>query len=294
MDRYLFVDFMADALPAGITTQRRIRQRHLIVGQYTLDRCHEIRFGSPQFLLLQNDGPPHTLTWHTPGNPTPNRQHVKLGEINIIPPETILYASWPEQISTFIVALTPNFVVSTLKTFPPSRIVAGAGPWIGIDDPMLLNISAVLRGRLDHRSHDDSTYLPLAGNLLITRAYELFAGHTVRQPLAAGGLGLMRQRHILAFIDGRLQESLTLCRLAREAGLSPDHFGRAFRISVGLSPLQYITQRRISMAKEALLTPNRTITDIAMALGFASPSHFSDAFRKATGVAPSKWRRERN
>jgi AraC family transcriptional regulator len=79
--------------------------------------------------------------------------------------------------------------------------------------------------------------------------------------------------------------------LAEEAGLSPYHFSKAFKASLGVPPWRYVTERRIHRAKELLLDRCRSITEIAHDLGFSSHSHFTDVFRKKTGRAPSRFRR---
>ncbi|MBJ7414558.1 MAG: helix-turn-helix transcriptional regulator [Niveispirillum sp.] len=82
-------------------------------------------------------------------------------------------------------------------------------------------------------------------------------------------------------------------RMAAMVDLSPDHFSRAFRASLGTSPLRYVSDRRVRRVKAMLLDPSVPITNIAMALGYATPSHFTESFHKATGTTPSQWRRDR-
>lgn len=74
---------------------------------------------------------------------------------------------------------------------------------------------------------------------------------------------------------------------------STHHFSRAFRASLGMSPYRYFNKRRITRAKELLLDPGRSLTDIGLSLGFSSHSHFTDTFRKITGLTPSQFRKDR-
>lgn len=64
-------------------------------------------------------------------------------------------------------------------------------------------------------------------------------------------------------------------------------------MTFGVPPHRYIGEQRIHRAKELLLDGSRSITDVALDLGFASHSHFTDAFRKITGVTPSRYRKDR-
>jgi AraC family transcriptional regulator len=112
------------------------------------------------------------------------------------------------------------------------------------------------------------------------------------QPRARGGLTARQQRRIAEFIEAHLAEDLPLATLARLAGLSAYHFARAFKQSFGAPPHRYHTGRRIERAKTLLQTSSRSVTEVALAVGFAETSSFSAAFRKITGRAPSNYRRE--
>jgi len=84
---------------------------------------------------------------------------------------------------------------------------------------------------------------------------------------------------------------LALGTLAELVDLSPYHFARAFKQSFGVPPHRYHVSRRIERAKELLAAPSSSVTDVALAVGFAETSSFSAAFRKTTGYAPSEYRR---
>lgn len=106
-----------------------------------------------------------------------------------------------------------------------------------------------------------------------------------------GGLSGWQCKKVAEAIEERLSEPLPLAELARLVNLSPYHFARAFKRSFGVPPHRYHVMRRIERAKIMLAEPMFTITDIAVALGFAETSSFSAAFRKATGQSPSEYRR---
>jgi AraC family transcriptional regulator len=78
---------------------------------------------------------------------------------------------------------------------------------------------------------------------------------------------------------------------ARRAGLSLSHFGRLFKRETGRTPQGYFQERRMQHARKLLLSPSRSITDVALQLGFASSSHFTNAFRRHVGCPPRVYRR---
>lgn len=77
--------------------------------------------------------------------------------------------------------------------------------------------------------------------------------------------------------------------LAAVADLSPYHFARAFKRSVGSSPHRYVLRRRIERAKYHLAAGELSLAAVALACGFGSQSHFSAHFRAATGLTPRQF-----
>ncbi len=70
-----------------------------------------------------------------------------------------------------------------------------------------------------------------------------------------------------------------------------DHLARLVREAIGMSPTAYFQQRRIQRAAVQLLDPTRTVTEVALASGFADAAHFSRFFRRHQGQSPSAYRR---
>jgi len=78
--------------------------------------------------------------------------------------------------------------------------------------------------------------------------------------------------------------------MAKCAGMSKYHFIRVFKKNIGITPWQYIMQRKITNAKELLHNPNKTIKQIAYETGFKDPDYFSTTFKKITGLRPGDFR----
>jgi AraC family transcriptional regulator len=108
-----------------------------------------------------------------------------------------------------------------------------------------------------------------------------------------GGLPRPQLQRVLDYIEARLGSDLSLTELAGVAELSPDHFSRAFRNSVGFTPHQYVIRERISAAKRLLAARRTPIAEVALALGFASQSHFTELFHRAVGTTPKRYQQER-
>ena len=97
-------------------------------------------------------------------------------------------------------------------------------------------------------------------------------------------------KHSLEFIDSKIDSNLRVATVAKEANIDVRTFTRAFRAATGYAPFEYLTMRRMEVAKELLLKGN-SVTDISMLVGYSNPSKFAAAFRRYVGVTPSAWRK---
>ncbi len=102
-----------------------------------------------------------------------------------------------------------------------------------------------------------------------------------------------RLRAVLAHVEAHLAEEITLSDLAAVARLSRFHFARAFRAETGVTPHGHVTQRRVERAKLLMLDQGLSLSEIALACGFAHQAHFTTAFRPVVGTTPGRWRQER-
>ena len=123
----------------------------------------------------------------------------------------------------------------------------------------------------------------------------IYARHSkVRSPrtTSRGGLTDRQVRRAQETMLAALDESVPLATLAEEANLSPWYFCRAFKQSTGTSPHRWMREQRLDRARILLAQEHRSLTSIAIDLGFASLSHFSAAFKQATGISPTRYRRK--
>lgn len=106
-----------------------------------------------------------------------------------------------------------------------------------------------------------------------------------------GGLASWRLRLVderIASLDATYPTATELAALCK---LSMRQFSRAFRASRGCSISDYLAQLKTETAKRLLFT-KRSITQIAIQLGYSSQSSFSLAFRRSTGTTPGQFRKQ--
>jgi AraC-like DNA-binding protein len=105
------------------------------------------------------------------------------------------------------------------------------------------------------------------------------------------GAGLfVHLRRARDHIDRNYTAALDLDGLASVAGVSKYHSTRCFEVAYGETPIRYLTRRRIERAQDLLRHANLTVTEICMAVGFASLGSFSARFRELVGESPSAYR----
>jgi two-component system response regulator YesN len=90
-------------------------------------------------------------------------------------------------------------------------------------------------------------------------------------------------------MEEHFSEEVSLEELSRKLGISQGHLSRSFKKETGMSPIDYLTQYRISQACR-MLDEGMRIVDVASAVGLADPKYFSRVFRKVKGLSPSEYR----
>lgn len=110
-----------------------------------------------------------------------------------------------------------------------------------------------------------------------------------------------RQRLALSAYDAQLAPAINRIEehlaqphyseaLAAACGMSTAHFTRRFRAATGLSPIQFVLERRIARATEMLLLTDQPIEEIATELGFQDRFYFTRVFTRRMGRSPAAYR----
>ncbi len=98
-------------------------------------------------------------------------------------------------------------------------------------------------------------------------------------------------RQMQAYIDGHLYEDLSLEALGARFGYAKMHLITLFRTRYGITPIQYVLQKRMDAAGKMLLGTVMSVGEIGALFRYSSAQHFSDAFRKHMGVTPAVYRK---
>lgn len=129
--------------------------------------------------------------------------------------------------------------------------------------------------------------------LVLTRLIEVMLVEALRAAPAdlntTGLLAGLRDPHLAAALRGihtNAAHPWTVVTLAREAGMSRSSFAERFARVIGMTPLSYLLQWRIAVAKNFLAREQMSVGETALAVGYQSASAFSTAFSRETGRSP--------
>jgi AraC family transcriptional regulator len=100
-------------------------------------------------------------------------------------------------------------------------------------------------------------------------------------------------RRVRQRLDDGFADTPTLAELARISGVHRTHLVRNFRRHYSVSIGEYLRRRRVDAACAMLTRPGESLTEIALAAGFANHAHFATVFKRITGFTPSDFRRSR-
>jgi AraC-like DNA-binding protein len=99
---------------------------------------------------------------------------------------------------------------------------------------------------------------------------------------------LERVRHAASLLAGDFEKTPDLNELARAVGMCRSKLHRCFRMAYGITPFDYLRNRRLETAMLYLKEGEMNVTEAAYAVGYSSPSYFTKAFKKYFGCLPGQ------
>lgn len=96
---------------------------------------------------------------------------------------------------------------------------------------------------------------------------------------------------VMQYIDDHLADNITVEDLAKQVYLHPNYFIMFFKGLMGISPIQYVNNRRMEAAKNLLLDPESNVSEVANRVGMQI-YYFSRVFKSYTGLTPSRYRKQ--
>jgi AraC-like DNA-binding protein len=160
-----------------------------------------------------------------------------------------------------------------------------------IGEPLYDVISLISRELLNSEPGQQTVLERLLDVLLVLVLRSDFE-HNEKAPGWYTALANPRLRAALQAMHDDPSHSWTVPELAEVSGMSRAAFAQSFRETIGQAPLQYLTEWRMTLARDHLREGVQSLAKIATEVGYASPYAFATAFRRHHGVPPGAWRQQ--
>lgn len=163
----------------------------------------------------------------------------------------------------------------------------------GFQDPLIEQIGRAIVGELECESPVSRMLIDCLRNSLsvhLLKNYSNITPNKLRLESSRGVLDQNRFSKIRDYVMNNLDRSISLDELAGQACLSPFHFARAFKATVGMTPQNFILCEKLDLAKRLMLDRQYSLSEIAFSTGFSTQAHFTRAFKRSIGLTPGAYR----
>jgi len=195
---------------------------------------------------------------------------------------------WLDTFDQVSLVLDPRFVADVVREGLPADRIAFATQRSRRD----AIIAGYTRAFLSELANDAPNGGLYAETLTIGFALHMLSTYAVAKPrlsLPRGKLNSYQLRRVVDFIQSHLTENVSLLTLADQAHVSPFHFARQFRATVGLPPHQFVLRQRVQRSLRLIKAGKLPLAQIAVESGFHDQPHFTRAFRRVLGTTPGAY-----
>jgi len=227
------------------------------------------------------------------GSTSTSDTFVKKGEHAFVPAGRRLEGSWPMDVDLLFLNFDPAFMRSILEA---SEIEASHIELLShsfLPDHYSEQFGRALLRELHSSGFNTRLY---AESLATTFALHLLRHYSTLQKAELSismDLSKTQLRQTLEYVHEYYAQDLSVIELAKVANVSPSHFTRLFKRTMGMAPHEYLIACRIEHAKRLLLTEDISIHRVASQCGFADQSHLTRHLQRTVGVTPGYLRKDR-
>jgi len=263
---------------AAASLQRKVWLDSFSAGPFTMD-------ASPHVFVCMYIGRPVDLQCSRGG--TSRHGRVVAGDLEIIPAHTP--SAWEaEKSGVRLVIRVPEGLLRSvalkLGMNPESVTIADR---FQVRDPVIEHIGWALKADVDRAGVVLAQSL---GTALTVRLLQRHNGDALPMP-GARGLSAVYSKQIQSYIADNLASKLSIAKISEAVGASASHLQALFRNATGLSIHQYVLRKRIEHAQLLMRDRNLSLSQVALASGFAHQSHLARHMRRILGLSPKSVRK---
>jgi AraC family transcriptional regulator len=259
--------------------------------RWTRDGFHGYAPGMAGHMIATYHGAPQACVWTMEGRRLADR--LRPGTVTVVAEGHDGHWSLDGPVEVSHVYLTSDRLELCAQEIG-SKMRADVLDRVGFDDPVSAHMLAILS--------DENVLGDPSARLLVERMVDLLCLQLLRRHslaaapafsrAASGGLTARQIKRVTDYMLSYLDQPIGLEECAAQARLSRYHFCTAFRIAMGCTPHGWLTAQRMARARLLLTNPGMSISEIALAVGYATPSAFAASFRKNVGMTPTNFRRQ--
>lgn len=261
------------------------------------DSIHLEYHQQPKFETVEHQHTMHVIAYGVSNSPAPGERSLdgkvqterrSQGDIAIIPASITHRCNWDTTVEFAILAIEPKLLRQVGQGLVDGDRISLIPQYMNEQDELIQGIFSTLK--------DELKFGKIGSNLLIDSLKTTLAIHLLRKYCSTkpklfsyeDGLSKLKLKEITEYINANLDRDLKIIELATIAQISPYHFIRLFKNSIGKTPHQYILQRRIERGKYLLQHSQLSTEEIAASLGFCDRSHFAKYLKRLTGMTPKQ------
>lgn len=212
-------------------------------------------------------------------------QLVDNGVIQLTPAYISQSLAWDREGKFSIITLCPQFVEQVVYESLHGDLLEII-PQFSIVDPIIQHTAAALTAEIQTGCKTGRLFADSAATMLAVRLLEVYAN---RKPVIKrynDGLSQNKLQAAIDYIEANLDQDIKLVDIAQIVGVSHYYFCHLFKQTFGITPHQYLIQKRIERAKILLKNRNLSIAEIAQRCGFTDQSHLTKQFKRLVGITP--------
>lgn len=224
------------------------------------------------------------------------------GESVIVPPNEVMKidfpdAQWDNPTQCIALSISNEMIENTFtllnERLPETELKS---KW-GLDHSYfhLINtndlseiINRFIRIGVKERSKDKDVIASFALKELLIRLSQTQAREMLEKTYATLA-STNRIGHVVAYIKKNIRENLNIDLLSGQACMSKAHFSRTFKNELGMSPMEFVLNERLQLAKKFLSIGNLQIQEICYMAGFNNLTYFIRAFKQEFGLTPKSY-----
>ncbi|HVY05270.1 MAG TPA: AraC family transcriptional regulator [Burkholderiales bacterium] len=218
---------------------------------------------------------------------------LEAGLVSIHPSDTPVRWSWDTRLSFTMMSLEPEYLQKVAhESFDLDPAQLKLQTVEGRRDPVIASIAGALTREAMNADAGSRLYAESLANMLAVHLVRNYTGQPVPAESEKASVVPRSVMQAMKYIHENYANDVSLADIAGAAHLSSYHLTRVFKKATGMSPHQYLVQVRVNSARSLLTAGagDRSLAEIAAAVGFSDQSHLTRHFKRMLGVTPKQLR----